>query len=230
VKIGLPLQQAIMGWDIATWGQCLDFWRSFELSLTDKQILELGAHQGGLSLYFALQGAQVICSDLSSPEARAQPFHLRYGQDSIGYQALNALDIALPDCSQDVVVFKSVLGGIRRGSEQDPKPIVMAEIERVLRPGGWLFFAENLVGSQLHMFLRKRFVAWASYWDYLTLSDLPLLLSPFAEWHYQTAGFLALCGRTERQRQKIASLDSFIGKYLSKNQNYCVFVAARKGL
>jgi SAM-dependent methyltransferase len=228
MKIGLPLRQAIIGWDSGTWGQCLDFWLQYVPDLKGKDVLELGASQGGLSLYFALQEAQVLCSDLTSPEAKARPLHQAYGQSQIRYLALDAKALDLPDQSQDLVVFKSVLGGIRRGAETDPKPLVMAEILRVLRPGGWLLFAENLIGAHWHMFLRKQFVSWAAYWDYLSLPDLQALTQPFAESHYQTAGILALCGRTEFQRQQLSRLDRVLQKKWPENQCYCVFVAARK--
>jgi len=45
----------------------------------------------------------------------------------------------------------------------------------VLKPGGWLLFAENLKGSMLHRLLRKTFVRWANYWRYLVYrKDLDL--------------------------------------------------------
>lgn len=230
MKIGAPLRQAIIGWDQGTWGACLDFWQAFVPDLQGKQVLELGASQGGLSLYFALQGAAVICSDLRSPEKQARVLHLAYGQSHIQYLPLDATHLALPDHSQDVVVFKSILGGIRRGAEIDPKPMVIAEILRVLRPGGWLLFAENLKGTAWHMFLRKRFVSWAKNWEYLSLAELNTLIQPFAESHYQTAGIFALCGRNERQRHYLSCLDKYVQKYWPDDQRYCVFVAARKAL
>lgn len=228
MKIGQPLRQAIIGWDVETWGACLDFWQQYVPEFKGKQVLELGANHGGLSLYFALQGAQVVCSDLSSPEAKARAVHQAYGQSTVSYLALDAKALALPEQSQDLVVFKSILGGIRRGAAQDPKPAVMAEILRVLRPGGWLLFAENLTGAAWHMFLRRQFVAWAAQWDYLSLPDLQALTQPFAELHYQTAGIFALCGRNEFQRQQLSRLDRVLEKKWPEDQRYCVFVAARK--
>jgi len=228
MKIGEPLRQAIIGWDLGTWGPCLDFWQQYVPELKGKHVVELGASQGGLSLYFALQGAQVVCSDLTSPADRARSLHRAYGQSAIRYLALDAKALALPDCSQDLVVFKSVLGGIRKGAANDPKPQVMTEILRVLRPGGWLLCAENLKGSPLHMFLRKQFVSWAAQWDYPSLSDVLALMQPFSECHYQTAGILALCGRNEFQRQQLSRLDLLLQKKWPENQRYCVFVAARK--
>lgn len=169
MKIGLPLRQAIIGCKYGTWGQCLDFWLQYVPDLKGKDVLELGASQGGLSLYFALQEAQVLCSDLTSPKPRPVLYTrpMAKARSAIWLWTRKALD--LPDQSQDLVVFKSVLGEISRGAETDPKPLVMAEILRVLRPGGWLLFAENLIGAHWHMFLRKRFVSWAAYWDYLSL-------------------------------------------------------------
>lgn len=231
MKIGLPLKTEIFTWDTETWGQALDFWQTWlpPVQLRGKQVLELGAGKGGLSLYFGLQGAQVLCTDLYCPEVQAAPLHHRYGLHHITYRALNAAAMDLPDACMDIITFKSVAGGICKESSQDPRPAMFREIYRVLRPGGWLLCLENLAGSPIHMWLRHRFVAWAKEWRYLTLSELKDWLRPFAVFHYQTLGVLALCGRTETQRRILSRWDRLIERHLPEGQRYCIMIAAQKG-
>jgi hypothetical protein len=70
-----------------------------------------------------------------------------------------------------------------------------------------LLFAENLVGSPLHRWLRRRFVAWAGYWRYLEWpADRPLF-APFSHLELRTTGLLANLGRSEAQRDLLARLD-----------------------
>ena len=56
----------IIGWDIVNWSKSFDFWNQ-HIDVRDKgyQCLELGARQGGLSLWLALNNNKVICSDVS---------------------------------------------------------------------------------------------------------------------------------------------------------------------
>ena len=68
----------------------------------------------------------------------------------------------------DLVIFKSVLGALRTKQRQEQ---ALGEIYRVLRPGGVLLFAENLVGSSLHARLRSRFVPWEGGWRYLDMKN-----------------------------------------------------------
>lgn len=227
--LGPAIIQDILSWDIQTWSACLELWQACGLdSFAGLKVLELGANQGGLSLYFALQGAEVLCSDLTDPRDKARDLHLRYGQSQIEYRALDAMQLDLPDQSFDIVCFKSILGGIRRGRDLDPRPLVLQEILRVLKPGGWLLFGENLAGSRLHMFLRQHFIVWAAGWDYLKLDQLPDLLAGFASWQSHATGISALCGRNERQRRILARLDQVIDPWFKPEHHYCVCVAAQK--
>jgi SAM-dependent methyltransferase len=228
MKTGYPLKQAIIGWDTSTWGQAIDFWEQFlPPTLKGWQVLELGAGAGGLSLYFALQGAHVLCSDLTHPEVRAAPLHRRYGQECIQYQALDALALDLPDHSQDLVVFKSVMGGVGKQALHNPRMQMLGEILRVLKPGGWLCFAENLRGAPWNPWLRQHFVPWSQTWHYLSLPELQALMQSFPNWHYQTTGLTSLFGRNERNRQQLARLDHWLAPLTPATFHTCVMVVAQ---
>jgi 2-polyprenyl-3-methyl-5-hydroxy-6-metoxy-1,4-benzoquinol methylase len=58
----------IIGWDIDNWSKFLLFCERFlDHNPAGKQALEVGAREGGLSLYLALKGYEVVCSDLEIP-------------------------------------------------------------------------------------------------------------------------------------------------------------------
>lgn len=224
------LQRDILQWDVTNWACALDLWSSLlPASLANQQALELGAAGGGLSLFLALKQAQVICSDLQNPGPRARPLHQRYGLN-INYQALSATDLPFADKSLDLVCFKSVLGGIRKGASQDPKPLIMQEILRVLRPGGYLLLAENLAASPLHAWMRQIAVPWSSGWEYLAREELLSLLAGFEAVHYTTGGLTALLGRKHWQRQLLGKWDQHVMPFVPSEWHYIFAGLAQKSL
>ncbi|MGV3523485.1 MAG: class I SAM-dependent methyltransferase [Candidatus Sericytochromatia bacterium] len=223
------LERDVLAWDVLTWRQALQLWEAhLPERLTGFQSLELGAGQGGLSLYLGLKGAEVICSDMRSPEPLARPLHQRYGLEQIQYRALNAQSLDLPDQSLDLVCCKSVLGGVRKQQAIDPKPQMMAEISRVLKPGGWLLLAENLQGHALHRWLRRHFVVWSGGWEYLPQTEWLALLAGFELCAVRSAGVLALVGRSEAQRRWLARLDQLLVPVVPARHHYMFAAVLRK--
>ena len=68
----------ILEWDIQSWKQAVLFWDRFTADIAGARVLDIGARNGGLSLYFALKGAHVICSDLKGPNPQAAELHRKY--------------------------------------------------------------------------------------------------------------------------------------------------------
>lgn len=221
----LPLE-AIFEWDVATWSQSLALWeRHLPASLEGSHALELGARNGGLSLYLAESGATVVCSDLTDPQERAQPRHERWGvAGRIDYRVADATDLPFDEDSFELVAFKSVLGALSTAERQSR---AIAEIRRVLRPGGWLLWAENLPASRLHRLLRRRFAPWASYWRYPSLAEWQAWTAGFSECHLATAGITAALGRSERQRRLLARVDAKLEAVSPRGWRYAVFGVAR---
>ncbi|PKL74975.1 MAG: hypothetical protein CVV27_17760 [Candidatus Melainabacteria bacterium HGW-Melainabacteria-1] len=222
------LLRDIIGWDVQNWQTAIELWEArLPRRLAGWRGLELGAGRGGLSLYLGLKGASMLCSDHAVPTATARSLHAQYGLQP-EYLALDACaPLPFAAASLDLVCFKSVLGGLRKGRSTDPKPGLIAEIERVLRPGGWLLLAENLQGMWLHRQLRRRFVIWSKGWEYLGLDDLLKLLAGF-ELDYRTTGLLALLGRNEAQRRCLGQIDRQLAPYLPSDWHYMCAVAAQK--
>ena len=130
-----------------------------------------------------------MCSDLRSPTEKAVQTHKEWGVSHlIEYRSIDATDVPFTD-EFDLVLFKSVLGGIGRDGDKRRQEKAIREIHKALKSGGELFFAENLVASPLHRFLRHRFVQWGPKWRYVSMAELIEFLSPFPEAHYRTVGF-----------------------------------------
>src|SRR3954447_25123693 len=91
-----PLVRDSFGWDVGTWSRALDFWRRrSSLSLGSATALELGAtgNNGGLSLWLAGQGCEVVWSGQETPEPAARGLHRDYGLSrSISYATVDVLD------------------------------------------------------------------------------------------------------------------------------------------
>jgi ubiquinone/menaquinone biosynthesis C-methylase UbiE len=217
----------VMDWDVANWSGAVRFWQQHSaVSLERAHVLELGAHRGGLSLYAAARGADVVCSDIESPERPASPVHVKYGvEDRITYRAINATAIDFPDATFDLVVFKSVLGGLGQWSEG--QATTMAEIARVLKPGGELWFAENLRAGWLHMVSRRYVLKRA--WHYPTFEEFTGTCGVFDRVESKRYGVLATFGRKHAIQDVLARVDAVIDPITPLRWKYILFGVATRG-
>lgn len=198
----------ILAWDSSSWSAALRFWsRNGQVAGEPLNCLEIGANRGGISAWLASLGHHVVCSDLKGVQISARPLIERAGLlDRVRFEDIDATKMPYED-TFDIVVFKSVLGGIGAGGNKERQRLAVKQIHRALRPGGRLLFAENLTGSPLHMTLRSHFREWGTRWNYLTAAEMRELLSAFSTVSFETAGFLGALGRSERQRRALARLD-----------------------
>lgn len=186
--------EKILVWDIETWSRALHLWREKAVPKLPENArgLEIGAHQGGLTAWFAQLGFHIVCSDIAPVQASVKAFHQgeKLGH-LIDYQTFSAINIPYPDQTFDFVLFKSVLGAVGRNGQAGAQQKAIMEMYRVLKPGGILFFAENLCGSLLHQLARKIFVPWGKSWRYISLMELQGFLGRFDEKEIQATGFFA---------------------------------------
>ncbi len=214
-------------WDVRNWTVALKFWLAYSKKQLSKcRVLEIGTDYGGLSLWLASKGARVVSSDLYGVRKEARELHEKSGlMHLIEHRTINALDIAHRD-EFDIVLFKSVLGGINT-KESQAKAI--AEMHKALKRGGELFFAENLVASPVHMFFRRKAIKWGNTWRYLTIEEMHEFLAPFGEKHLATNGFAGTFGRTEAQRNLLALGDRLIfERIIPERWKYIIAGVARK--
>lgn len=217
-------------WDPRNWSRALDFWlANSEQSLSHCKALEIGARSGGLSLWMALHGATVECSDVGGPTDKAVESHREKGVASqITYSSIDARDIPYTD-HFDVIAFKSVLGYLGAHGGKAAQQKGLTEMYKALKPGGELFFAENLVGSPLHMSMRRRFKGWGKSWRYVTLDEMGELLAPFSQVKTKAVGVTGALGRTLAQQQFLGTIDYWVLDRITPDKwKYIVVGVARK--
>src|SRR5579871_1195300 len=137
------LDEAVIGWDVQNWKCAVKFWQAYlPADLSGTRSLEIGCGGGGLSLWLALKNSQVICSDYREPDPRARALHRDWQvSDHVSYQTINAASIPY-EGELDIVILKSVLCSVGRHNRFDLVQQALAEIHKVLKPGGKLLFAE----------------------------------------------------------------------------------------
>jgi ubiquinone/menaquinone biosynthesis C-methylase UbiE len=227
-----PGLEDFVSWDVPTWSAAIEYWDRFLAAYPkkdDEKGLELGAHYGGLSLYLAARrGANMVCTDLKSPEHWARPQHEAFGfERRIVWEAANALALPYQDASFDFVIFKSLLGEIGTVDKLHNKRLMLAEVLRVLKPGGAVLFAENMVASPLHVLARKAFRGWGKNWGYTTIPEMRELFAGFADLRYETTGFLVAFAPA-RWKPIVRKVDRRLDQLLPANSRYVIYGSARK--
>ena len=219
----------IVQWDVGTWSNALHFWENSIDWSNVKSGLELGGNQGGLSLWLALKGIKVVCSDLKNTKSSAEYLHQEHAVcNLIEYQDIDATNIPYEN-QFDLIVFKSILGGIGRDDNFDSQKKVFNGIHRALKPNGRVLFAENLIASPLHQFFRKKFVKWGNTWRYVTVEETKELLENFSSYQIKTTGILGTFGRNESQRNLLSKLDNILlNELLPDSWKYVVYGTAIK--
>lgn len=231
-----PLSAAFMadivGWDVRTWSRAVEFWQqAVDPAPSVLRCLELGAGPGGPSLWLALLGHDVLCSNQDNTASFAAPLHDRYRDQlagsggSIEYQDVNAREIGFEN-EFDIVVFKSVLGGL--GDDTDQARAV-AGILRALKPGGRLLFAENVRGTALHQAARSAMNRRRNAnWRFSPVSRLHELLGGFSQVELHTTGVLGVFGVNEPQRRALAGADRALNRITPSRWRYMAYGVATK--
>ncbi len=223
------LVKDIIDWDVVNWSKALHYWENGNVfDSTACECLELGGRRGGLSLWMALKGNRVVCSDYQFDESDARKLHEKYEcQERITYKDIDATAIPYKN-HFDVIAFKSILGGICRNNNNALKAKTIEEMHAALKPGGKLVFAENLTSSFLHRFMRKRFTNWGAAWNYLDYNEIDIVFGSFKKVNYTTYGFFGAFGRSERQRSFLGKFDNFIAPIIPKSKRYILVGIAEK--
>lgn len=219
----------IMEWDVATWSEALAYWERQVNWTGVTDCLEIGSRKGGLSLWLALRGKQVLCTDMYDTALIASPLHRQYhAEEEISYMNVNAAQMNFNE-QFDLVVFKSVMGSIAQGGRPEGQAKAVECIYKALKPGGVLLFAENLGATRLHAFFRNRFTYWGHKWHYPAYDEIQNLLKVFGQCTFHTTGVVAVFGRSERQKTWLSVIDRCLLNFLfPKKWKYVVYGIAVK--
>ncbi len=220
------LVKDILVWDVRTWSVAVDFWEdSLPQGNSRLTCLEIGAGPGGPSLWLALKGHTVVCSNLANTQAMAEPLHEKYGvTENIEYRDIDVTDVPYEN-HFDVVIFKSVLGGV--GSLQTE---AVAQILKSLKPGGMLLFAENIRGTILHRLARSiAFKIRGTSWHYPSFAQMTALLGGFSTAEIRSTGVLAMFGTSESKRLALAAVDDrVVNRIAPRSWKYVSYGVATK--
>ena len=150
------LRAAGIGWKVASWTRALnEAFRHLPADLNGKTLAELGVGPAGLTLFLGALGCRVLCLDRRldfSKESRE--LHRRHGV-TCEHVLTDARRLTLPARSLDVVVMKSVLGGIHSEFGREGALACVASVRETLKPGGTLVALEQLKGDPLTRALRR---------------------------------------------------------------------------
>lgn len=190
----------------------IDFIENNKMNFKGKNVLELGVRNGGLSLYYALKGAKVVCSDLNGLTKEAHELHKRYRvSNSVEYAVIDATNILDKYKGKfDYITFKSVIGGIGSWNDLKVHKRCVACCYKCLKPGGRLIFADNMKASVFHRIARRLFVKWGGKWHYETKKEIYMLMRKFELIEERYVGVAGCFGRSEEGRNRLGKLDKLL--------------------
>jgi len=213
-------------WDVQNWGKAISFWQPYIDQVSKGKAAAFGEREGGVSLWLALNDVAVECSDYTVFESTPLEIHEKHQvSDRITYSQQDITSISFPDNSFDFVLFKSVIGALATKERQQA---ALDELHRILKPGGYLLFAENTEATGMHRFARKKFTNWGERWRYLKWKEMDQMLSKFKKTEKKSVGFFATFGRSEGQRKFLSKIDRVFSPLVPKSWRYIMIAACQK--
>ena len=230
----LPLKD-IIEWDILNWSQLVEYWEPIVNTFpSTSRVLTIGERNGGMTLWLALKGFQVVCTDREGPTSHAVELHKQYGvSDLITYSSFDLVAENDDFVKYDLVVAKSVLGGIKTNYKDSntrnvqAQKLAIANMHKLLNTGGHVLIAENMKGSWLLNFLRKC-TGRHKGWYYFTEKELHKLFGIFSGLEIRSFGVIPTVFRLNVINKIFFYLNKYLLKSFPPGFKYIAFVSARK--
>ena len=229
------LLKDIIEWDIPNWSKALSFWAAHLPRMeAAPRILTVGERHGGLSLWLALKGYKVVYTDVHDPRPEAVALHKKHKVSHlIDYASVDVFRMPYEANSFDAIICKSVIGGLklvykdRRTRTLENQKLATEEIRRVLKPGGVLLGAENMLGSPLHQYLRKRQGKHLG-WRYLSPADIQYLFSAYSAVNTCYYGIIPATTPSNFLNNCLGKANELLTPLFPEKYRYIGFIAAKK--
>ncbi len=225
----------IIEWDVYNWSYALKIWQPIIDKLPrDSKVLAIGERNGGLSLWLALQGFQVVCTDRQGITDKAKEIHRQYGvADKIQYASLDIVNDMPVEEQYDVIIMKSVLGGVKETYNDahtrtdNTRQKAVAHIYTMLKPNGFLLTADNLQGSSLMQAARAK-AGKTDNWYYFSINDIKTLLANFSNTDIYSFGIIPTRFSWPICNTAAYVLNTILKRLLPSSFNYISIAVAHK--
>ena len=109
----------IIQWDIYNWSKAIEYWDKKVSFKKGNKVLALGEREGGLSLWIALKGLDVTCTDYKEFKQTPLDLHKKYNiEGNISYKKADAKNLPFNENNFNIVIFKSMIGALETNESQ----------------------------------------------------------------------------------------------------------------
>ena len=230
----LPVND-IIEWDVLNWSQLIAYWQPIIEDLPrDSKVLAIGERNGGLALWLALLGFDVVCTDVDPPTEKAIGLHKKYRVvHKIKYEQFDIVNDNITPDKYDVVIAKSVIGGLKsERNDADTRSLevqrkAIQNIHRLLKPGGYFFSAENMEGGSWVRMMR-RIKNEPKTWLYLPYRELATHFDTYSLVQTKTFGILPTLFSIRMLNSFAFFLNKYIMSFMPASSKYIAFIIAQK--
>lgn len=170
-----PLIEDCCGWNRRTWADAVGFALSeLPQDLCGRTVLEIGAGRYScLAPVFARLGASVSCSYYGQGRQEVENGQLRAVSEKYGIGNITVTEVDIHEITgvYDIIVLKSVLGGICRGEERGRLRTVICGLLDHLTDDGVIVTIDN---GRIEPFIKlsQRFGAGRNRWSYFSREEI----------------------------------------------------------
>ncbi|MEZ5017506.1 MAG: methyltransferase domain-containing protein [Flavipsychrobacter sp.] len=233
-KLNIPVAE-IIEWDILNWSQIIPEWTPIVEKLPrDGKVLAVGERDGGLSLWLALLGFNVTCTDRIGPTEDAGKLHKKYGvADKVTYDELDIVNCDWEGEQYDLIVIKSVLGGVMAvygdhdSRNFDVQKKAVNNMHHLLKPGGILLSVENMKGNLLLHQLRKM-KGKDKGWHHFSWQEIQELYGSYSDVKTKSFGVLPTLFGNNIVNRIAFFLNKYILNILPPSTKYVAITTAKK--
>ncbi len=230
----LPIKD-IIEWDVLNWSEIIKEWTPIVEALPrGSKVLAVGERDGGLSLWLALLGFNVTCTDRIGPTEAAGKQHQKYGvADKISYGELDIVNCDWEGEQYDLIVIKSVIGGVMAvyGDQNtrnfDVQKRAVDNMHHLLKKGGVLLSVENMKGNIL-MHLMRKVKGKHVGWHHFTWEEIGLLYSSFGDVTTKAFGVLPTLFPSSLINNIAYFFNKYLLQFLPAKTKYIAITTARK--